>query len=62
MDVLAEKSVFEEAEGCIIFTGMGLKDFDQSQYEALLKEKAGDIEVSFMDGQQRIYDLIIGVL
>ncbi len=62
LDVLAEKSVFEEAEGCMIFTGLGLKEFDQAQYEGLLKEKAGDIEVSFMDGQQRIYDLIIGVL
>ena len=57
-----EKSVFEEAEGCMIFTGLGLKAFDQEEYERLLKEKVGDMEVSFMDGQQRIYDLIIGVL
>ena len=62
IDVLVEKSVFEEAEGCMIFTGLGLKAFDQEEYERLLKEKVGDMEVSFMDGQQRIYDLIIGVL
>lgn len=62
IEILAEKAVLEDAEGCIIFTGLGLKEFDRDQYEKLLREKAGDIEVSFMDGQQRIYDLIIGVL
>lgn len=60
--VLKDKKVFEQVENCIIFTGMDLKDFDQEQYERLLREMSDGAEISFVDGQQRIYDLIIGVI
>jgi dihydroxyacetone kinase-like predicted kinase len=62
LDVLAEKSVFQTAENCMIFTGACLEEFDESRYEQAIKEKYPDVEVSYMDGQQRIYDLIFGVI
>ena len=62
IDIFEYKKVFEEAENCVIFTGLGLNNFDSQQYEQLLKDKFGEIDVSFLDGKQRIYDLIIGVI
>lgn len=62
IDVLDRKEVFEMVENCMVFTGENLKDFDLQQYEKLLKDKVSGLEVSFIDGKQRIYDLIIGVV
>ena len=62
VEVLADKGVFEDAENCMIFTGADIQDFDANEYEQFVKEKVIGLEVSFIDGQQRIYDLIIGVI
>ena len=62
IDILESRGVFKTAESCIVFTGENIKDFDLQQYEKMLKKKVIGLEVSFMDGQQRIYDLIIGVV
>ena len=62
VDVLMEKQVFETAENCMIFTGATLQNLDLSEYEQVLRTKGGGMEVSFIDGKQRIYDLIIGVI
>lgn len=62
IDVLVAKQVFETAENCMIFTGETLKDFDMEAYEKIIQDKAMGVEVAFIDGQQRIYDLIIGVV
>ena len=62
VDVLKNKQVFERAESCMLFTGIGLKDFDAQAYEQALKDTFNGVDVAFMDGQQRIYDLIIGVV
>jgi len=59
--VLTESGVFEESENCIVFTGLDAKTFDADAYEQGLREQ-GVLDVSFVDGQQRIYDLIIGVI
>ena len=62
VDVLAEKQVFETAENCMIFTGATLNNLDLSKYEQVFRQKGDGVEVSFIDGKQRIYDLIIGVV
>ena len=62
IDVLVDKQVFETAENCMIFTGATLNNLDLSEYAQVLRKKGDGVEVSFMDGKQRIYDLIIGVV
>lgn len=62
IEVLAGKEFCQEAENLMVFTGLDVKDFDVCQYEQLLKNKFVGVDVSFVDGQQRIYDLIIGVV
>lgn len=62
IDCLKNKQVFETVENCMIFTGSTLKELDLAQYEQALREKFPSLEVFFVDGQQRIYDLIIGVV
>ena len=62
IDILVDKQVFETAENCMIFTGATLNNLDLSEYAQVLRKKGDGVEVSFMDGKQRIYDLIIGVV
>lgn len=62
IDVLEDNNAFEEAEGCMVFTGAALEGFDQERYARSLEERLSDAEVSFTEGKQRIYDLIIGVI
>ena len=62
VQALKDKQVFEQAESCMIFTGIDSKDLDQEQYEQLLRQASDGAEIAFVDGQQRIYDLIIGVI
>ena len=62
VEVLESKGVFQDAENCMIFTGADIRNFDTDEYEQCLKDKFVGVEVSFIDGQQRIYDLIIGVI
>ena len=62
VEVLESKGVFQDAENCMIFTGADIRNFDTDEYEQCLKDKFVGLEVAFIDGQQRIYDLIIGVI
>ncbi len=62
IEVLESKQVFKDAESCLVFTGLDINDLDLCQYEQFVKEKLAGIDVSFMDGKQRIYDLIVGVI
>lgn len=61
LEVFDSLKVFEDAENCIIFTGIDANDFDATQYEKMIQEKFKGVTVSFIDGQQKIYNLIIGV-
>ncbi len=62
VDILMDRHVFDNAENCIIFKGISLKDVDLSGCEQVLSSKFEELEVSIVDGEQRIYDLIIGVV
>lgn len=62
IDVLVDKQVLKTAENCMIFTGATLTHLNTSEYAQVLRQKGDGVEVSFIDGQQRIYDLIIGVV
>ena len=62
IDVLDNRGAFKTVENCMVFTGENLKAFDLQQYEKMLNDRLAGVEVSFVDGQQRIYDLIIGVV
>lgn len=59
---LMTNGFFEEKETCIVFIGSGAENFDQYHYEQLIGEQYPDMEISFIEGNQRIYDLIIGVV
>lgn len=62
IDVLESKKALQDSENCMIFVGENAKDFDSNAYEKQLKDKFAGLEVAFIDGKQRIYDLIIGAV
>lgn len=59
---LMKNGFFEDKETCIVFIGGEAENFDQYHCELLIGEQYPDMEISFVEGNQRIYDLIIGVV
>ena len=60
--VLSEKNLLSDFENCIIFTGMDLQNFNEQQMQKLIEKANSQLEISFVDGQQRVYDLVIGLV
>lgn len=62
IDVLNEHSLLANKENCIIFTGMDINNFNEEHMQSLIEGINPQLEVAFVDGKQRIYDLIIGLV
>jgi dihydroxyacetone kinase-like predicted kinase len=60
--VLSEKNLLSEFENCIIFKGIDLQNFDEQKMQKLIENANSELEISFVDGQQRVYDLVIGLV
>ena len=60
--VLKEHSLLSGKENCIIFTGMDIGNFDEAHTQSLIEEINPQLEIAFVNGQQRVYNLIIGLV
>lgn len=60
--VLKEQSLLEDKENCIVFTGADAAGLDEQHMQGLIEAENPRLEIAFVDGQQRIYDLIIGLV
>ncbi len=60
--VLKEHSLLSNKENCIIFVGMNMNDFDEKHMQSLIEGVNPQLEITFMNGQQYVYDLIIGLV
>ena len=62
MHVLNEHCLLSNKEICIIFTGVDMGNFDEEHMQSIIEGLNPQLEVAFVNGQQRIYDLIIGLV
>ena len=62
VNVLREHSFLSDKENCIIFTGKDMINFDEENMRRLIEAINPQLELAFVDGQQRVYDLIIGLV
>ena len=62
IDILKEHSLLANKENCIVFTGLSANGLDEAQIQSRIEEINPQLEVAFVDGKQRIYDLIIGLV
>ena len=60
--VINEHSFLANKETCIIFTGMETNNFSEERIQSLIEEINPQLEVAFVDGKQRVYNLIIGLV
>lgn len=60
--ILKEHSLLVNKENCIIFTGMDIRNLDEEHMQFLIRSINPQLEVTFVDGHQRVYDLIIGLV
>ena len=60
--VLEKHSLLSGKETCIVFTGQDAKNLDEQELSALIEAANSQLEVAFVDGRQRIYDLVIGLV
>ena len=62
VEVLGEHSLLSGKENCIVFTGMDARNLDEEHIQNIIEGINPQLEVAFVDGQQRVYDLIIGLV
>lgn len=62
IETLREKSLLANREACIVFTGMDATDFDEQHMQNRIEGICPGLEIAFVDGQQRVYNLIIGLV
>lgn len=62
MEVLKERDLLADKENCIIFIGAETNGFDEEGIQSLIADINPQLEVALVDGRQRVYDLIIGLV
>lgn len=62
INILKDNSLLNGKEACVIFTGLDAKNFDEQDIQKLIETANPQMEIAFLDGKQRVYDLIIGLV
>ncbi|MBO5789458.1 MAG: hypothetical protein J6R42_05895, partial [Clostridia bacterium] len=62
VQVLLDRHLLENAEMCIVFCGKDAIGFSEEEFQKAVEAQSPMLEVAFVEGNQRIYDLIIGVV
>ena len=62
INILMEHSLLDNKENCIILTGLDTNNFNKEHIQSLIQGINSQLDVAFVEGKQRVYDLIIGLV